>query len=201
MADIVVVTGRSDRRLEFLLQAHLQRNLKDGELRLIVSPDGHTRSLAGALGIETLDPAGDASLADQVRARCDPVIIVEDTGQPLPPDFLRHMAPKVIALRAALPGQFPGPDPEARAWEASRRGEVRWSGCHLFRRGADGRAARVIRQVVVPIAPGDDRARYTRRMAQAEKWVLLKGIKQLLYERRNAPRHARRPSGRRSTSD
>ena len=106
------------------------------------------------------------------------------------------MAPRVIALRAALPGQFRGPDPEGQAWEASLGGDVRWSGCHLFHCGPDGRAARVIRQVAVPIAPGDDRARFARRMAQAEQWVLLKGIKQLLYERRTAPQR-RRPMSRR----
>lgn len=201
MPAIVVLAERSDRRLELLLQAQLQRNLKDGELRLIVSPDRRTRALAEVLGIETLKPAPDAPLADQVAARCDPAIIVQGTWKLLPGDFLRRFLPKVIALHAALPGQFPGPDPERRAWEASRRGDVRWSGCHVFQRGPDGQAARVVRQVVVPIAPGDDYARFCQRMAQAEKWVLLKGIKQLLYERRNTPRHGRRFPGQKGKRD
>lgn len=196
MPDIVVLADRADSRLELLLEAQLQRNLKDGVLRLLVSPDSHARGLAQALGIDTLAPPAGASLTAQVSQHCEPAIIVKTLwSQPLPHDFHERFAHKVIALRASLPGQFPGPDALLQAWQAGQRGDVRWSGCHVFQVGPGESSTRIIRQLVVPLNPGDEFARFSRRMALGERWVLLKSIKQLLYELRSAP-----PGGRRNLS-
>ncbi len=196
MPDIVVLADHADSRLELLLEAQLQRNLKDGVLRLLVSPDSQARGLAQALGIETHAPPADASLAAQVAQHCEPAIIVQTVwSQPLPHDFHERFAHKVIALHAALPDQFPDPDALLQAWQAGQRGDIRWSGCHVFQVGPDGSPARIIRQLVVPLSPGDDFARFSRRMALGERWVLLKSIKQLLYELRTAE-----PGGRRNQS-
>lgn len=196
MPDIVALAQGPNSCLELLLEAQLQGNLKDGALRLLVSTDDRTRALAEALGIDSLAPAPGASLADQVAARCDPAIIVQTAQErSLPAELLQRHGRGVLAQREALPGQFAGPDPVRQAWEASRRGEIRWSGCHVYQPGADGRAARIVRQVAVPVSPGDDFARFCRRMHQGQRWVLLKGIKQLLYERRNARHRNRRHPG------
>ncbi len=196
MPDIVVLADRVDSRLELLLEAQLQRNLKDGVLRLLVSPDSQARALAEGLGIDTLAPTAAASLAAQVSEHCDPAIIVQTAWtQPMARDFHERFAHKVIALHAALPGQFPGEDPTRQAWQASQRGAIRWSGCHVYQVGPEGAPAQVIRQLVVPISPGDDFARFSKRMALGERWVLLKSIKQLLYELRNAQHRVRRSRG------
>ncbi len=198
MPDIAVLAGRSERRLELLLEAQLQRNLKDGVLRLLVSPDERTLALAQRLGIETLVPADDETMASALAQRCDPAIIVRTTWcGPLPADFCRRFANRIIAMRAALPGQFPDGDPVSAAWESGRRGEIRWSGCHVFQLGPDGAPARIMRQLVVPVSPGDDFARFSKRMALGERWVLLKSIKQLLYEMRSARARGRQRRGRR----
>ncbi len=196
MPDIVVLADRVDSRLEFLLEAQLQRNMKDGVLRLLISPDSKARSLAEELGIDTLAPTAAASLAAQVSEHCDPAIIVQTVWtQPLAHNLHERFARKIIALRAALPGQFPGTDPTRQAWQASQRGDLRWSGCHVYQVGPEGAPAQVIRQLVVPVSPGDDFARFSKRMALGERWVLLKSIKQLLYELRNAQPWARRNRG------
>ena len=196
MPDIVVLADRVDSRLELLLEAQLQRNLKDGVLRLLVSPDSQARALAEALGIEALAPATAAALGAQVAEQCDPAIIVQTVwAQALAHDFHERFARKIIALHAALPGQFPGEDPTRQAWQASQRGEIRWSGCHVYQVGQEGAPAQVIRQLVVPVSPGDDFARFSKRMALGERWVLLKSIKQLLYELRNAQHRVRRSRG------
>ncbi len=196
MPDIVALAQGPNSCLELLLEAQLQGNLKDGALRLLVSADDRTRALAEALGIDTLAPAPDASLADQLAARCDPAIIVQTAQEPYPSgDLLQRYGRRVLARRQALPGQFAGPDPVRQAWEASRRGEIRWSGCHVYQPGADGRVARIVRQVAVPVSPGDDFARFCRRMNLGQRWVLLKGIKQLLYERRSTRHRTRQHPG------
>ena len=197
MPDIVVLADRVDSRLELLLEAQLQRNLKDGVLHLLVSPDSQARALAEALGIETLTPASAAALGAQVAEQCDPAIIVQTVWtQTLTRDFHERFAHKVIALHAALPGQFPGEDPTRQAWQASQRGDIRWSGCHVFQVGQEGAPVQVIRQLVVPVSPGDDFARFSKRMALGERWVMLKSIKQLLYELRNAQHRVRRSRDR-----
>ena len=197
MPDIVVLADHVDSRLNFLLEAQLQRNLKDGVLHLLVSPDSQARALAEGLGIETLTPASAAALGAQVAEHCDPAIIVQTVWpQALTHDFHERFARKIIALHAALPGQFPGEDPTRQAWQASQRGDIRWSGCHVHQVGPEGTPAQVIRQLVVPISPGDDFARFSKRMSLGERWVLLKSIKQLLYELRNAQHRVRRSRDR-----
>ena len=196
MPDIVVLADRVEGRFEILLEAQLQRNLKDGVLRLLVSPDSQARALAEGLGIETLAPTAAASLGAQVAELCDPAIIVQTVWtQPMSRDFHERNVGKVIALHAALPGQFPGDDPTRQAWQASQRGEIRWSGCHVYQVGPEGAPAHIIRQLVVPVSPGDDFARFSKRMALGERWVMLKSIKQLLYELRNAQHRGRRNRG------
>ncbi len=196
MPDIVVLADRVESRLELLLEAQLQRNLKDGVLRLLVSPDSQARALADGLGIETLVPAAATVLGAQVAEQCDPAIIVQTVWtQPMARDFHERFAGMIIALHAALPGQFPGEDPTRQAWQASQRGEIRWSGCHVYQVGPEGAPAQVIRQLVVPVSPGDDFARFSKRIALGERWVMLKSIKQLLYELRNAQHLGRRNWG------
>ena len=196
MPDIVVLADRAESRLELLLEAQLQRNLKDGVLRLLVSPDSKARALAEGFGIESLAPDATASLGAQVAEQCDPAIIVQTVWKKaLARDFHERFAHKVIALHAALTGQFPGDDPTRQAWQASQRGEIRWSGCHVYQVGPEGAPAHIIRQLVVPVSPGDDFARFSKRMALGERWVLLKSIKQLLYELRNAQHRGRRNRG------
>ena len=193
MPDIVVLADRVDSRLELLLEAQLQRNLKDGVLRLLVSPDSQARAVAEGLGIDTLALTAAASLGAQVSEQCDPAIIVQTVWkQALTRDFHERFAHKIIALHTALPGQFPGEDPMRQAWQASQRGEIRWSGCHVYQVGPEGTPAQVIRQLVVPVSPGDGFARFSKRMTMGERWVMLKSIKQLLYELRNAQHRGRR---------
>ena len=196
MPDIVVLADGVDSRLEILLEAQLQRNLKDGVLRLLVSPDRQVRALADGLGIETLVPTAATVLGAQIAEQCDPAIIVQTVWKKaLARDFHERFAHKIIALHAALPGQFPGEDPTRQAWQASQRGDIRWSGCHVYQVGPEGAPTHIIRQLVVPVSPGDDFARFSKRMALGERWVLLKSIKQLLYELRNAQHGVRRNRG------
>ena len=201
MPDIIVLADRVESRLELLLEAQLQRNLKDGVLRLLVSPDskargvGRRRSASRSLAPDADCLAGGASCSSNATR---PSSCRRSGRKLLARDFHERFGHKVIALHAALPDQFPGP----MIATAARHGRPVNGATFAGAAATYIRSGRRARPRAYHSPAG--RARQPRattsrasaeRMALGERWVLLKSIKQLLYELRNAQHRGRRNRG------
>ena len=188
MPDIIVMDASASHNLNVLLEAHQQKALKDGRLKLVVSH--HEKALAQAkkAGVYTLKFAENDSQADLAERLATEhhaeLIVVLDWPSPLDSAFLNRFPNKVIGIHPALSGQFPGKEAVRRAYEAYRNDEIKWSGCNLHYIMPDGQTGDIIRQLVVPVEPKDTLERFQTRMRKSEAWILLKGVKQFLYELR-----------------
>jgi phosphoribosylglycinamide formyltransferase len=189
MPKIAVITAEVNHNLDALLEARAEKNLKDGDLAVIVSHSEDTRKQAAEAGIEALpmdvNGAYGPELADKLAPYQPDLIVALDAPHNFSSAFLKKFPRKVIAIHPALNGQFATADAVARAYEAFRKGEIKWTGCNVHYVGADGTTAEVMRQLVVPVEPKDTLERFTDRMRKSEKWLLLKAVKQYLYELRN----------------
>ena len=94
--------------------------------------------------------------------------------------FLARFPGRVVNLHPALPGEFPGTNAIARAWEQAQRGERRATGVmvHLVPdEGVDD--GPVLGTVVVPIEPDDTLETLTDRVHQAEHRLLVDVLAEL----------------------
>ncbi|HLV34097.1 MAG TPA: formyltransferase family protein [Spirillospora sp.] len=197
MPNIAVISQDANHNLLTLLEAHQEKNLKDGELTLVATRAESSLRHARKAGVETLeitaDGAYNAELADQIAVHKPDLIVVLDSPHNFDAAFLKKFPNKVIAVHPALAGQFPDADAVERAFKAFHDKEIKWSGCHVHYVGPAGTAAKVMRQLVVPIEPKDTLERFAARMRKGEKWLLLKAVKQFLYELRNQNKRSRSP--------
>ena len=189
MPDIIVMDASATYNLNVLLEAHQQKALKDGRLKLVVSNQDKALAQARKAGVYTLNVATnndtDADLAERLATEHHAdLIVVLDWPNPLDSAFLNRFPNKVIGIHPALTGQFPGKEAVRRAYEAYRNGEIKWSGCNLHYIAPEGQTGDIIRQLVVPVEPKDTLERFEARMRKSEAWILLKGVKQFLYELR-----------------
>ncbi len=194
MPRIAVITADDNPNFHALLEAHQEQNLKDGEVTLVASSGENPLRQAREAGIETLElPAGsacDGELAARLAPHKPDLIVALDDPHHFDAAFLRKFPRKVIAVHPALAGQFPAPDAIQQAYEAFQKQEIKWSGCNIHYVGPNGSTAEVMRQIVVPVEPKEPLDHFTARVRKSEKWLLLKGVKQFLYELRNRkPRH------------
>ncbi len=189
MPKIAIITADANPNLEALLEARAEKNLKDGDLAVVVTGAEETRTLATEAGVHTMplekNGAYGAELADKIATHQPDLIVVLDAPHNFSEAFLAKFPRKVIAIHPALDGQFATPDAIGRAFDAFGKDEIKWTGCNVHYVGADGKAAEVMRQLVVPVEPKDTLERFTARMRKSEKWLLLKAVKQYLYELRN----------------
>jgi folate-dependent phosphoribosylglycinamide formyltransferase PurN len=138
---------------------------------------------AGVKAVQLIKTDED-SLAKTLKEHQPDVVVVLDVPHKLSARFLDQFPKQVIGLHPALKDQFPGENAVSRAYDAYRAGEIKWSGCNTHYVLPDGKAGEMLRQVVVPVEPKDTPERFAARMRKGEKWVLLKGVKQHLYELR-----------------
>ena len=198
MPDIVIMGTSISPNLQVLLEAHQENNLKDGVLKLVVSGDKQALALAQAAGVnalpvETMDSS--VSLAQRLKSEFRPdLIVVLDWPVQLNHDFLSKFSQKVIGIRPSLADEFPGAGRDAikQAFEAYNKGTIKWSGCHVHYVVPNGKTGKVMRQLVVPIESRDTLERFEERMHTNEKWLLLKSVKQFLYELRMRKKRTRR---------
>lgn len=199
LPQIVVMISGEGTNLQALLDEQAKGELK-GRIALVVSnrKDAHGLERAAQAGVETLYfplkpylDAGktreeyDADLAERILSLCDPALIVlAGWMHVLSPVFLDRFPRQVINLHPALPGKFPGKDAIRRAYEAYRAGEIKYTGCMVHYVTPEVDAGEVIRQIVVLIQPKDTLETLTRRMQVNEHYLILKAVKQFLYELR-----------------
>jgi phosphoribosylglycinamide formyltransferase-1 len=195
MPKIAIITADGNHNLDALLEARAEKNLKDGDLAVVVSRAEDTRKLASDAGVEAmpLDSNGayGPELADKLAKHQPDLIVALDAPHNFSAAFLEKFPHKVIAVHPALDGQFNTADAIERAFEAFQNHEIKWTGCNVHYVGSDGATAEVMRQLVVPVEPKDTLDRFVSRMRKAEKWLLLKAVKQYLYELRNTDKRSK----------
>jgi folate-dependent phosphoribosylglycinamide formyltransferase PurN len=185
MPRIAIVNADSNYNLDVLLDAYQSKNLKDGELTLVATAAPEALARASKAKIETLEYSDDqAALSDALTANDPDLVVVLDRPHHLNAEVLDPFPEQVIALHPALAGQFPVADAVSAAYDAYRRGEIKWTGCNVHYVEPEGKAGKVMRQIVVPVEPKDTPERFEERMRQSEAWLLLKAVKQFLYELR-----------------
>jgi phosphoribosylglycinamide formyltransferase 1 len=190
MPRIAVVAAEPNPNLQVLLEAHREKNLKDGELSLLLVGPQIPQDTFDKIESQKIKSHQD--ITDALENAVPDVVVVLDSPHGLEPTVLEKYQGRVMGLHPALAGTFPGGNAIEDAYNAYRSGEARWSGCNLHYIQPDGQAGPVVRQVVVPVEPKDTLDSFTERMRKGEEWVLLKGIKQHLYELRNEKRKAQR---------
>jgi formyltetrahydrofolate-dependent phosphoribosylglycinamide formyltransferase len=122
-------------------------------------------------------PEYDARLA-AVVAGCTPdVVVLAGWMRLLTMAFLGRFPGRVVNLHPALPGELPGTDAVARAYEQACRGERNATGVmvHLVPdEGVDD--GPVLATTTVPIHPGDTLETLTARVHEAEHALLVSAL-------------------------
>jgi formyltetrahydrofolate-dependent phosphoribosylglycinamide formyltransferase len=195
---IVILISGEGTNLQALLDEQAKGELK-GEIALVVSnrKDAHGLERAQQAGVETLYfplkpylDAGktreqyDAELAEKINTYNPALIVLAGWMHILSPAFLECFPNQVINLHPALPGQFAGTNAIQRAFEAYQRGEIKYTGCMVHYVTPEVDVGEVIRQIVVPINTKDTLESLEQRMHMNEHYLILKAVKQFLYELR-----------------
>lgn len=124
----------------------------------------------------------DAALAEKVAEVKPHLVVLAGWMHILSPAFLDQFPDRVINLHPALPGMFPGRDAISRAFEAYKRGEIKYSGCMVHRVTAEVDAGKVIQKIVVPIRKNDTPEQFEQRVHQAEHYIIGRAIRKTLSE-------------------
>jgi phosphoribosylglycinamide formyltransferase-1 len=181
---IVVLASGSGSNLQAILDACRAGRLA-GSVVLVASDRGDAFALerAAGAGIPTVhlprrdgEPrAGyDGRLAELVDTAAPDVVVLAGWMRILTMSFLGRFPGRVVNLHPALPGELPGVDAVARAWEEWQRGERTATGVmvHLVPdEGVDD--GPVLGTAIVPIEPDDTLAALTERVHRAEHRLLV----------------------------
>ena len=130
----------------------------------------------------------DADLADLVAAAEADLVVLAGWMHLLSSSFLERFPMRVINLHPALPGEFPGSDAIADAWEAFGAGRISRTGVmvhYVPDEGVD--SGPVIASVEVPIGPGDTLEALRRRIQAVEHELIVRALAKTLADRRSAP--------------
>ena len=163
--DASVIHVVSDRAKAFALQRASQAGIAATHLP---RHDGEPRS------------AYDARLADLVEAAGADLVVLAGWMRILTMNFLGRFPGRVVNLHPALPGELPGTEAVARAWEQSRRGERSVTGVmvHLVPdEGVDD--GPVLGTAAVPIDPDDTLDALTERVHAIEHCLLVEVLAEL----------------------
>jgi formyltetrahydrofolate-dependent phosphoribosylglycinamide formyltransferase len=181
---IVVLASGSGSNLQAIIDA-CASGLIDGDVVHVVSDrhDAFALQRAHAAGIattplarhdgETRD-AYDARLAEVVEAQHADIVVLAGWMRLLTMSFLGRFPERVVNLHPALPGELPGTNAVARAYEQARRGERSTTGVmvHLVPdEGVDD--GPVLGTTTVPIHPDDTLDALTERVHAAEHRLLV----------------------------
>jgi len=123
----------------------------------------------------------DADLAELVAGEEPDLVVLAGWMHLLSSSFLERFPDLVINLHPALPGQFPGSDAIADAWEAFGAGRISRTGAmvhYVPDEGVDDGPA--IASVEVPIGAGDTLEALRRRIQQAEHELIVSAIARVL---------------------
>ncbi|MGQ9518276.1 MAG: phosphoribosylglycinamide formyltransferase [Anaerolineae bacterium] len=123
----------------------------------------------------------DADLAELVAGYAPDWIALAGWMHVLSSAFLRRFPGRVINLHPALPGQFPGTDAIARAYQAFREGKITHTGVMIHfvpDEGVD--CGPVILSEEVPIYPDDTLEALEARVHAAEHRLYIEALRRLI---------------------
>lgn len=126
----------------------------------------------------------DADLAELVASTEPDLVVLAGWMHLLSSSFLDRFPRRVINLHPALPGEFPGSDAIADAWEAFGGGRISRTGVMVHfvpDEGVDDGPP--IASLEVPIRPGDTFEGLCRRMHAAEHVLIVSAIAETLAAR------------------
>ncbi|MDE0652348.1 MAG: phosphoribosylglycinamide formyltransferase [bacterium] len=130
----------------------------------------------------------DADLAELVAVAEADLVVLAGWMHLLSSSFLARFPKRVINLHPALPGEFPGSDAIADAWEAFRAGRINRTGVmvhYVPDEGVDSGPA--IASVEVAIGPRDTLEALRRRIRVVEHELIVRAVAAALADRRPAP--------------
>jgi formyltetrahydrofolate-dependent phosphoribosylglycinamide formyltransferase len=182
---IVVLASGSGSNLQAIVDACDSGRIDGGSVVLVVSDRDGAFALerAARAGIPTARLARDDGetraaydhrLAELVETASPDVVVLAGWMRVLTMNFLGRFPGRVVNLHPALPGELPGVNAVARAWEQSQRGERTDTGVmvHLVPdEGVDD--GPVLGTATVPIEPDDTLAALTERVHDAEHRLLV----------------------------
>ena len=128
--------------------------------------------------------AYDADLAELVASTEPDLVVLAGWMHLLSSSFLDRFPDRVVNLHPALPGEFPGSDAIADAWEAFGDGRISRTGVMVHfvpDEGVDDGPP--IASLEVPIRPGDTFEGLCRRMHAAEHVLIVSAIAETLAAR------------------
>lgn len=123
----------------------------------------------------------DADLAAMISEARPDWVVLAGWMHVLSMDFLKHFPNRVVNLHPALPGQFPGVEGIARAYQAYGAGQITHTGVmvHLVPdEGVD--EGPVIMNKTIPIYPEDTLKRLEERVHRTEHSVLVEALRRLI---------------------
>lgn len=126
----------------------------------------------------------DADLAELVASLEPDLVVLAGWMHLLSSSFLDRFPNRVINLHPALPGEFPGSDAIADAWEAFGAGRISRTGVMVHfvpDEGVDDGPP--IASLEVPLRPGDTFEGLCRRMHAAEHVLIVSAIAETLAAR------------------
>ena len=135
----------------------------------------------------------DADLADLVAAAEPDLVVLAGWMHLLSSSFLARFGERVINLHPALPGEFPGSDAIADAWEAFEAGRISRTGVmvhYVPDEGVD--SGPVIASAEVAIGPGDTLEALRLRIRAVEHDLIVRAIAEITSDRRPEPKCGRR---------
>ena len=187
---IVVLASGSGSNLQALIDACRSGRIAGSVVHVVSDrADAYALQRAAAAGIPGRalprhdgEPrsAYDSRLADVVETAGADVVVLAGWMRILTMSFLGHFPGRVVNLHPALPGELPGTDAVARAWEQSRRGERTATGVmvHLVPdEGVDD--GPVLGAATVPIDPDDTLDSLTERVHATEHRLLVEVLAEL----------------------
>jgi formyltetrahydrofolate-dependent phosphoribosylglycinamide formyltransferase len=125
--------------------------------------------------------AYDAHLACQVAAYKPDLVCLAGWMHVLSNAFLCHFPGRVINLHPALPGQFPGVDAIARAYQAFEQGRVDHTGVMLHLVPDEGvDSGPVIASEIIPIYESDSLADLEARVHTVEHRLYVQALRAVL---------------------
>jgi phosphoribosylglycinamide formyltransferase-1 len=181
---LAVLASGSGSNLQAIIDATTSGRI-DGDVVHVVSdrPDAYALQRASAAGIAATQLAReqgetrtdyDARLADTVEAAGADLVVLAGWMRILTMEFLSRFAGRVVNLHPALPGELPGTNAVARAFDQFQRGERTTTGVmvHLVPdEGVDN--GPVLGTATVPIHPDDTLDALTERVHAAEHRLLV----------------------------
>lgn len=197
-ARLVLLISGSGSNLQAILDAIAAHEL-EAAVVLVISNRKHAYGLvrAQAAGVPTcyapLKPyldagqpraAYDAELARQIHPYAPDLIILAGWMHLFSSAFLEQFPGQVINLHPALPGQLPGVQAIARAYDLFRAGTITASGCMVHYVVPEVDAGPVIAQTTVPFIVGDTLEDFASRMHAAEHKLIVTAIGKALHERK-----------------